>query len=403
MSDVPSVSANAAPEPADSPSRSISFLHIVRHFKSCKDPRSYINLVHPIENVIAMAVMAILAGANGPTAIAKWANVQKAWLSQFLTLPEGRTPSKDVFLNVLSLLHPNTFQSYFCEWIQSLKLQAMEKLEIEKPILNVDGKTLRRSHDKKKGLKALHAVTIWASELGLTLVQVACHEKSNEITAIPQALALVDLRGTIITIDAMGCQKTIAKQIVDAGGEYVLALKGNQETLHKQAIEFIDEQLANDFAGCDAQQICITEKLHGEKETRIYTQFPLPEDFPLLKDWTGLKSIGTAVRFYKVNGYETSDVRHFICALDVDVEEFARATRGHWGIENGCHYTLDMTFREDYSRLREEKARQNHAFLNRLTLSLLKQHPGNNSISMKRQMCGWDPNFLLEVLTGTTT
>ncbi len=392
-----------APPCDDMADQHISLSDIAGHFKDLKDPRCPINIVHPLENVLVMAVLGILAGANGPTAIAEWAWAQRAWLGQHLTLPEAGTPSKDVFLHVLSLLKPSQFQACFTHWLESLKLKAMQKHKVDRPILSIDGKTLRRSHDKANNLKALHCVSVWASELGLTLGQVPCHEKSNEITAIPEVLQLVDIEGTIITIDAMGCQKSIAKQIVEGKADYLLALKANQESLHNEVIEYVHEQLANDFAGCQAQQLCVTEKLHGQEETRIYTHLPVPKELSMLEDWEGMKSIGVAVRCYKVDGEETSDVRYYISSLEVDVEQFARGARQHWGIENGCHWTLDMTFREDYSRIRGEKIRENFAFLNRMALSLLKQHPGKQSIAMKRQLCGWNPDFLLEVLTGHTT
>lgn len=391
------------PLPELSVPRNVSLPDIVDHFKVLKDPRCSINLVYPIEDVIAIAVMGILAGANGPTAIAKWADTQKPWLGQSLNLPEDRTPSKDVFLNVLSLLNPTVFQACFTSWLESLKLNAMADLGIDRPVFNIDGKTLRRSHDKKKGLKALHAVSIWAGELGLTLGQVACEEKSNEITAIPKVLQLTDIKGTIITIDAVACQKNIAKQIVDAEADYILAVKGNQKSLFDAVEEILHKQLACNFSDGQAKQLIVTEKSHGQMETRIYVQMPVPKDLPMLADWAGLKSIGMATRIYKVEGGETSDVRYFISSMEVDVEEFARGIRGHWSIENPLHWSLDMTFREDYSRIRDEYGRQNFAFLNRMALSLLKQHPGKESLSIKRQTCGWSPRFLLEVLTGSTT
>jgi predicted transposase YbfD/YdcC len=267
----------------------------------------------------------------------------------------------------------------------------------------VDDKTIRHSFDKAKGLKALHAVSVWASELGLTLGQVACAEKSNEITAIPELLRLVDLEGAIITIDAMGTPKAIAKQIVDAKADFVLALKGNQETLHHAVMDYVDKQLENDFAQVDARPMATTETGHGRTATRIYTHLPAPKDLPGIEAWQGIQSIGMAVRQYVKDGEEQLDVRYFICSLKVGVKQFARAVRGHWGIENGCHWTLDMTFREDESRIREAKHRENFAWLNRLALSLLKQHPSKDSIAMKRRLCGWDDNFLLEVPTGITT
>jgi predicted transposase YbfD/YdcC len=389
-------------------SQHTSLGHIARHFENLHDPRCHINRLHPLNSVVVIAIMAILAGASGPTAIAKWALAKQAFLLAGLDLPHG-IPRKDVFRCVLSLLNPNVFQACFAQWVESLRLTATERLndneptKVQRPIYGVDGKTIRHSFDKAKGFKALHAVSVWASELGLTLGQVACEEKSNEITAIPELLRLVDIQGAIITIDAMGTQKAIAKQIVDAKADFVLALKGNQETLHNAVIDYIDKQLENDFAHVDARQMETTETGHGRTDTRTYTHLPAPKDLPGIEAWEGIQSIGMVVRHYVKQGEEQVDVRYFISSLKVGVRQFARAVRGHWGIENGCHWTLDMTFREDESRIREAKHRENFAWLNRLALSLLKQHPSKDSIAMKRRLCGWDDNFLLEVLTGITT
>jgi predicted transposase YbfD/YdcC len=380
-------------------SQHTTFAEIAKHFDALEDPRCHINRRHPLTSVVVIAIMAILAGANGPTAIAKWARAKEKLLRQCLPLPSG-APCKDVFRVVLTLLNPNVFQACFTDWLKSLRLDAMEKLKIDRLIFGVDGKTLRRSHDRAKGLSALHSVSVWASELGLSLGQVACAEKSNEITAIPELLQLIDFTGAILTIDAMGTQKAIDKQIVDGEGDYVLALKGNLGKLHDTVIDYITPQLENDFADVEARQLFVTETLHGQTETRIYTHLPVPKDLPMLDEWQGLKSIGTAVRCYKKDGKEMADIRYYISSLKVGVRLFARAVRGHWGIENGCHWTLDMTFREDESRIRGKKIRENFAWLNRLALSLLKQHPSKDSIAMKRRICGWDDAFLLEVLTG---
>lgn len=372
---------------------------IAKHFDALEDPRCHINRHHPLTSVVVISIMAILAGANGPTAIAKWARAKEEFLRHGLPLPFG-VPRKDVFRIVLTLLNPNVFQACFTDWLESLRLDAMEKLKIDRPIYGVDGKTHRRSHDHAKGVGALHSVSVWASELGLSLGQVACADKSNEITAIPELLRLVDITGAIITIDAMGTQKAIAKQIVAGKADYVLALKGNHEKLHDAVINYLATQLDKDFADVDARQLFVTETLHGQTETRIYTHLPVPKDLPMLDDWEGLKSIGTVVRCYKKDGKEMADIRYYISSLKVGVKLFARAVRGHWGIENGCHWTLDMTFREDESRIRGKKIRENFAWLNRLALSLLKQHASKDSIAMKRRICGWDEAFLLEVLTG---
>jgi predicted transposase YbfD/YdcC len=229
---------------------------------------------------------------------------------------------------------------------------------------------------------------------------VACDETSNEITAIPELLRLVDIAGAIITIDAMGTQKAIAEQIVAGGADYVLALKGNQELLHQAVIDHIDELLEGDLAG--AQEHVTTETGHGREETRTYLQLPAPEDLPGSLLWKGLKSIGLTTSCCLRDGKEAIEVRYYISSLEVDVKQFARAVRGHWSIENGCHWVLDLTFREDESRLREQQLRENFAWLNRFALSLLKQHPGRQSLVMKRRSCGWSDTFLMEVVTGST-
>jgi predicted transposase YbfD/YdcC len=372
---------------------------VVAHFHELEDPRSTINQRHPLASVVVIALLAVLAGAGGPTAIARWALLKREFLSGVLDLPGG-IPGKDVFRRILMALKPSAFRACFADWLQSLRAAAAVEAGVDRPLLPVDGKTLRRSHDRRKGLGALHLVSVWASEFGLSLGQVASAEKSNEITAIPELLRLVDITGAIITIDAMGTQKAIAEQIVAGGADYVLALKGNHETLHQAVIDSIDEQLEGDLA--DAQEQVTTEEAHGRKETRIYLQLPAPEQLPGSTQWEGLKSIGLATSHCVREGKETVEVRYYISSLDVDVKQFARAVRGHWSIENSCHWVLDMTFREDESRVRERNVRENFAWLNRFALSLLKQHPGRQSLVMKRRSCGWSDTFLMEVVTGST-
>jgi predicted transposase YbfD/YdcC len=377
----------------------VSLDEIVVHFQELGDPRSTVNRRHPLVSVIVIALLAVLAGAGGPTAIARWAALKEEFLLQVLDLPNG-VPRKDVFRRVLMVLKPAAFQACFAGWLQSLRSAAVAETGVEQPVLAVDGKTARRSHDRTQGLGALHSVSVWASEYGLSLGQVACAEKSNEITAIPELLRLVDTKGAIITIDAMGTQKAIAEQIVEGGADYVLALKGNQETLHQAAIDHIDEQLEGDLA--NAQEQVTTETGHGREETRTYLQMPAPETLPGFTLWKGLKSIGLVTSCTLRDGKETIEVRYYISSLGVDVKQFARAVRGHWSIENSCHWVLDMTFREDESRLREQHLRENFGWLNRFALSLLKQHPGRQSLVMKRRSCGWSDAFLMEVVTGST-
>ena len=215
---------------------------VLCHFQELEDPRSEINRKHPLVSVVVISLLAVLAGASGPTAIAKWAAMKEELLLRSLRLPHG-VPRKDVFRRVLAALKPEAFQAGFASWLSALKAAAGAESGVEKPVLAVDGKTARRSHDRRKGLGALHSVSVWASDWGLSLGQVACAEKSNEITAIPELLKLVDVSGAIITIDAMGTQTAIAAQIIDGGADYVLALKGNQDTLHQAVIDYVDEQI----------------------------------------------------------------------------------------------------------------------------------------------------------------
>lgn len=380
----------------------ITLEEVVGYFDELEDPRSTINQKHPFVSVVVIALMAVLAGASGPTTIAQWAKYKAAFLLHVLDLPNG-VPRKDVFRRVLSLLNPTAFQTCFAAWLNTLREQAAAATEIDQPVYAVDGKTARRSHDRRKALGALHSVSVWASEFGLSLGQVACADKSNEITAIPELLKLVDIQGAIITIDAMGTQKAIAAQIIEQKADYVLALKGNQETLHDAVIEYIDRQLENDFTDIEVRQHTTTETAHGRDETRCYTHLPVPSDLPNKDQWKGLKSLGVAISACVRDGKDTLEKRYYISSLPVGVKRFARAVRGHWGIENSCHWCLDMTFREDESRIRDRNLRENFAWLNRFLLSLLKQHPSKNSVVGKRRGCAWNDNFLLEVLTGTTS
>jgi predicted transposase YbfD/YdcC len=371
---------------------------VIPHFEALEDPRSAVNLQHPLVSVVVIALMAVLAGASGPTAIARWAALKEEFLREALPLPHG-IPRKDVFRRVLMTLKPGAFQACFADWLQSLRAKAAAATGVEQPVLPVDGKTARRSHDRRHGLGALHAVSVWASEFGLSLGQVACAEKSNEITAIPDLLRLVDIKGAIITIDALGTQKAIAERIIEGQADYVLALKGNQEALHRAVIDHIYEQWEDDFARVKARRHQTRETGHGREETRSYIQMPVPEGLPGRGSWKGLKSIGVVVSECVRDGKETAEVRYYISSLGVGVKRFAHAVRSHWSIENTCHWSLDVTYREDESRIRDRHLRENFAWLNRFTLSLLKQHPGRDSIVMKRRSCGWNENFLLEVLS----
>src|SRR5947209_7904957 len=369
---------------------------IVGSFSTLEDPRSHINRRHPLPSILVIAVLAVLAGAAGPTAIARWAELKEELLTGILDLPYG-IPGKDVFRRVLMMLRPEAFEACFNAWIARLRDEAIAETGVERPIVAIDGKTARRSHDAAKGLGALHVVTAWAGEYGLALGQEVCAEKSNEITAIPELLKEIDVRGGVVTIDAMGAQKAIAEEVVRGEADYVLALKGNHESLYRAVIEHIDERLEGDLEG--AEELTTTDRGHGREEERTYLQLPVPEDLPGRGEWKALKSIGVVTSRRVKGDQESIEVRYYLCSLPVDAELFARATRGHWSVENACHWSLDVTFREDDSRVRERVLGSNITWLYRFTLSILKQHPDRRmSLIMKRRGCGWSDKFLMEVI-----
>ena len=369
---------------------------IAASFATLEDPRSEINRRHPLPSVLVIAVLAVLAGAAGPTAIARWAKLKEDLLERLLDLPRG-IPAKDVFRRVLMALKPEAFEAGFNAWIARLRDEATAVTGIERPIIAIDGKTARRSHDAQKDLGPLHVVTAWAGEYGLALGQELCAEKSNEITAIPELLKKIDVRGGVVTIDAMGTQKAIAREIIRGKADYVLALKGNHESLHRAVIEHIDEQLEGDLQ--EAEELTTTDRGHGREEERIYLQMPVPEGLPGKSQWTGLKSVGVVTSRRVKGDQESIEIRYYLSSLPVDVKLFARAVRGHWSVENACHWTLDVTFREDDSRLRERVLGANITWLYRFTLSILKQHPDRRmSLIMKRRSCGWSEKFLMEVV-----
>src|SRR4051812_32796174 len=369
---------------------------IVESFSTLEDPRSHINRRHPLPSILVIAVLAVLAGAAGPTAIARWAKYKEEFLMGLLDLPNG-TPGKDVFRRVLMMLKPDAFEAAFNAWIGALRDEATAETGVERPIISLDGKSACRSHDAQNDLGALHVVTAWAGEYGLALGQELCAEKSNEITAIPELLKKIDVRGGVVTIDAMGAQKAIAEEIVRGGADYVLALKGNQEVLHRAVIGHIDERLEGDLEG--AEEMTTTDRGHGREEERIYLQLPAPEGLPGRGDWKGLKSVGVVTSRRLKGDQESIEIRYYLSSLPVDVGLFARAVRGHWSVENACHWSLDVTFREDDSRVRERVLGSNITWLYRFTLSILKQHPDRRmSLIMKRRGCGWSEKFLMEVI-----
>jgi predicted transposase YbfD/YdcC len=379
---------------------------IVRHFEEMDDPRSQVNRLHLLVDVIVISILGVLAGADGPLAIARWADAQEQWLKQHLRLPNG-VPSRHTIGRVLQSLKPSAFQQCFAAWLTSLheEQSVTENDEQDEPLRQIalDGKCLRRSHAHGRGLGAMYLVSAWATDQGIALGQLAVEEKSNEITAIPQLLDQLDLTGAVVTIDAAGCQRNIADEIVAGGGDYVLALKGNQETLHRDVTDLFAKLLGEDFSDTPVSRHEEREHGHGRMEERDYYQISVPTDFPQREKWTGLKTFGLAIRRCIINGKETIDHRYYISSLSRHGRRFAGCVRGHWSIENNLHWVLDMTFREDESRVRERCLADNLGWLRRLALTLLKHHPGKDSIAMKRRLAGWSVDFLMQVLTGKTT
>jgi len=376
-------------------------VNILRFFDDLPDPRSEVNRRHRLGDVIVIAICAVVANADGPTAIAKWAKLNEPWLKEHLALPHG-IPGKDTFRRVLGLLNPTVFQECFRRWLESLSLPADDAADAKRHVA-IDGKALRRSHDKRNGLGAMHIVSAWASDHGITLGQVATEEKSNEITAIPELLKIIDVEDTIITIDAAGCQKNIAAQIVNGKGDYVLALKGNQGKLFDDVQLRLGCYIKHGSADRAVSHHVEEEKGHGRIEQRHYYQMTAPSCLHGRAEWKGLKTIGAVVRVYEENGVRKSYTRYFVSSLRRNGKQFAHAVRNHWGVENGLHWSLDMTYREDDSRVRQRTFTENLAWLRRFTLSLIKQHPGKESNIMKRRMAAWSVDFLMQVLTGQHT
>jgi predicted transposase YbfD/YdcC len=354
-------------------------------------------------DVIVIAVCGVLAGCEGPTAIALWAKTKREFLATFLELPNG-LPSRDCLRRVLSLLKPEACQRCFQEWLAAGIAADDDGAAAGVRHVAIDGKTLRRSHDGRRGLGPLHIVSAWASAQGLALGQLATEEKSNEITAIPALLDQIDVAGAIVTIDAMGCQKEIAQKVVDAKGDYVLAVKDNQPKLCEAIGAFFDEHLEDDLARVPHRHCETHEEGHGRKEDRYYYLAKLPQDFPLAKPWPGLKAIGMAVRVTQLpDGRESCDVRRYIVSRYLSGQRFADAVRGHWSIENTLHWVLDVDFNEDQSRARQRRLADNLSWLRRFAVGLLKRHPGKESLKNKMKMAGWSNAFLTELLVVQAT
>jgi predicted transposase YbfD/YdcC len=378
-----------------------SSLDFRSHFSGVEDPRIDRTKVHALMDILFICVAATLAGADGPTDIEEFAKEQLAWCRKFVPLKNG-VPSHDTIGRVLAAMKPDQFQKAFLDWVASFVTEGAEDGDDDEPrFVPIDGKTLRGSKGSKHRSKPLHLVSAWATKQGLTLGQVAVDSKSNEITAIPKLLEMLELSGAIISIDAMGCQKEIAKQIIKDGGDYVLAVKDNQPTLSEAIQEFFLQRHENDDLrdyGC--RQHTTIERSRGRLEERIYTIAPVPESMKRFgRVFKGLKSIGQVITQTSCGDTQTSEARYYISSRQPRVKEFAKSTRGHWSIES-MHWILDVVFGEDSSRIRNGDGTENFGFLRKFVISLLKRDTSRGSLKGKRKRAGWNTNFLEKLLFG---
>lgn len=363
------------------------------HFRSIPDPRIERCKRHELLDILFLSISAVLCGAEGWEEIEDFGRARLAWLQGYFPYRNG-IPKHDTIARVLSRLDPEALQGSFMSWVRT----ACELSEGE--IVAIDGKTLRRSFRNGERQSAIHRVSAWASRNGLVLGQHKVDSKSNEITAIPALLELLVLKGSIVTIDAMGTQRAIAQAIVDKGADYVLALKGNQSTLAEEVKVLFREPLPSGFEEqSSAEEV---EAGHGRIETRRYRQIVLgPGGLPAGEGWAGLKSVVevTATRHDAVT--HSTEKRHFISSRSLDVASVSKAVRGHWGIENSLHWVLDVTYREDESRIRRGHGAEVLSVLRRLTLNLLKQNTTSKaSLKRTRKIAAMDDQLRTEIIAG---
>lgn len=364
------------------------------HFSELTDPRRR-EITYPLINIVTIAICAVICGADDFVAIAEFGCCRREWLSKFLDLSAG-IPSHDRFNAILGALKPAEFEKCLLRWITSLH-------EItDGQVVAIDGKTLRRSFDAASSKSAIHMVSAWATVNHISLGQVVVDAKSNEITAIPKLLQMLEISGCLVTIDAMGCQTEIAQAIVDAKADYVLAVKGNQPTLHAGMMDYFIKHMENDFARVKVSRHRTNDKGHGRTEQRSYYVCPVPKNLPDADRWPGLAAIGVAISDTMRGDKPSNEVRLYILSKKLTARRFAATVRSHWGVENNLHWQLDVTFSEDLSRIRLGHADANFSLIRRAALSLLKNnHTSKVGIKNKRLTAGWSDAYLLEVLFGT--
>lgn len=365
---------------------------LLTHFESLADPRTAYLVEHPLLDILALTICAVICGAETWEEIEAYGHSKLDWLKTFLGLPNG-IPSHDTISRVFALLEPSQLQECFVSWVKSIAELSLGE------VISLDGKSARHSYDKGNGKGAIHMVSAWASENQLVLGQVKVADKSNEITAIPKLLNLLDVSGCIVTIDAMGTQKEIAKQIIDQDADYVLSLKGNQGNLHKDVEQLFDWAYKTDFKEIEHEAYQTIDKGHGRMDIRRYWLLSNVEYLEDAQLWEGLKRVGMVEAERRVDGQPvTTERRYFLTSLDGGVERFAEASRSHWGIENKLHWSLDVVFHEDDSRIRQGHAPENMTVMRKMALNLLAKESSKGSKKAKRLKAGWDNDFLVQVL-----
>ena len=369
----------------------VSFLN---HFETLTDPRIERSKEHLLIDIVAIAILAVISGADGWGAIELYGKTKYEWLKGFLELPNG-IPSHDTFSRVFARIEPKQFQECFLSWVNSIT----KKLELE--VIAIDGKTMKQSYDRNHSQKPLHIVSAWSSSHQLVLGQKKVNKKSNEVTAIPALLELLEIAGSIITIDALGCQKEIAALIIKKKGDYLLALKGNQKLIHEDVKNWFELARKEEFAGREHSYYQQIEGGHHRVEKRQIWTVAVSE-LPSLHNqslWTGLKTVVMIVSERRLWNKTTTEVRFYLSSLASNAEKISQAIRSHWGIENSLHWTLDVTFSEDKSRIRKDNSPENFALIRRLAVNLLKQEKGfKGSLKMKRYLAGMDNNYLVQIL-----
>ena len=366
------------------------------HFAELPDPRIERTKAHSLLDILVITICAAICGAEGWTDVEEFGRTKEGWLRQHLELKNG-IPSHDTFGRVFEKLDPEAFERCFITWVNSLgQIEGLEMIAI-------DGKTSRCSYDKRDKKAALHLVSAWASESRLILGQTATAEKSNEITAIPELLDLLDLNGSLVTIDAMGCQTEIAQKIVNKGGDYLLAVKNNQKHLAQDIKEHFDLEFSQTipFEGIAHDYAQTIEKNRGRIETRACWTISEPEFIAHIRNhqaWAELKTIALVRCKRQTPEGETIQDRYYISSLDASAHTILTASRQHWGIENSLHWVLDVVFREDQARMRRGNMAHNFSLIRHIALNLLRHEKSKKSIRAKRLKAAWDEDYLLQVL-----